>query len=179
MAKVSPLMVAPPLIFGAFVLLAAVGMFRDDPDSLPSAREGQQAPPVALTEFPGKQVFDDAALRDGTVKLVNYWASWCAPCRVEHPNLEALANEGIPILGINYKDDPAKAAAFLDELGDPYAAIGRDEAGRMGLDWGVYGVPETYVIDGEGKIILRFAGPVTERVIESTLRPAMEKAAGN
>lgn len=179
MAKVSPLMVVPPLIFGGFVLLAAVGMFRDDPEALPSARAGQLAPPVVLTEFAGKQGFDDATLRDGTVKLVNYWASWCAPCRVEHPNLEALAKEGITILGVNYKDDPIKANAFLDELGDPYTAIGRDQNGRMGLDWGVYGVPETYVIDGKGTILMRFAGPVTQRVIEEKLRPAMAEAAGN
>ncbi|EEX10399.1 periplasmic protein thiol:disulfide oxidoreductase, DsbE subfamily [Ruegeria lacuscaerulensis ITI-1157] len=177
MAKISPLMIAPPLIFGAFAVLAAIGMFREDPNALPSAREGQPAPPVVLAEFPGKQGFDDATLRDGQVKLVNYWASWCAPCRAEHPNLEKLAQEGIPVYGINYKDKLANADAFLSDLGDPYTAIGRDENGRMGLDWGVYGVPETYVIDGDGTIILRFAGPITQRVIENTIRPALEKAA--
>ncbi|WP_420586742.1 DsbE family thiol:disulfide interchange protein [Ruegeria sp.] len=177
MAKISPLMLAPPLIFGAFAVLAGIGMFRDDPDALPSAREGQPAPPVVLTEFPGKTMFDDATLRDGEVKLVNYWASWCAPCRAEHPNLEALSQEGIPVYGINYKDSLGNAEAFLTELGDPYESIGRDEQGRMALDWGLYGVPETYVIDGEGTIILRFAGPITQRVIESTIRPALEKAA--
>ncbi|MFT7595254.1 MAG: cytochrome c biogenesis protein CcmG/thiol:disulfide interchange protein DsbE [Paracoccaceae bacterium] len=176
MAKISPLMIAPPLIFAGFVLLAAIGMFRDDPNSLPSARQGQPAPPVVLTELTGKVPFDDAALRDGTVKLVNFWASWCAPCRIEHPNLQALSDEGITIYGINYKDDPAKALAFMAELGDPYAAIGVDASGRMGLDWGVYGVPETFVIDGDGTILLRFAGPLTQRSIESTLRPALEKA---
>ncbi|WP_170788842.1 DsbE family thiol:disulfide interchange protein [Ruegeria lacuscaerulensis] len=178
MAKISPLMIAPPLIFGAFAVLAGIGMFRDDPNALPSAREGQPAPPVVLTEFQGKPNFDDATLRDGNVKLVNYWASWCAPCRVEHPNLQALSEEGIPLYGINYKDQLDNAEDFLTELGDPYTGIGRDEQGRMGLDWGVYGVPETYVINGEGTIILRFAGPITQRVIESTIRPALEKAAG-
>ncbi|MGR3615972.1 MAG: DsbE family thiol:disulfide interchange protein, partial [Paracoccaceae bacterium] len=147
MAKLSPLMIAPPLIFGAFVVLAAVGMFRDDPESLPSAREGQPAPPVVMTEFADKTGFTDADLRDGQVKLVNYWASWCAPCRVEHPNLDALAKEGLKIYGVDYKDQPDNAQAFLEELGDPYAGLGRDEQGRMALDWGVYGVPETYVID--------------------------------
>ncbi|CUH47851.1 DsbE family thiol:disulfide interchange protein [Ruegeria atlantica] len=176
MAKISPLMIAPPLIFGAFAVLAGIGMFRDDPDALPSAREGQPAPPVVLTEFPGKTLFDDDTLRDGEVKLVNYWASWCAPCRAEHPNLEALSEEGISVYGINYKDQLANAEGFLTELGDPYEAIGRDEQGRMALDWGLYGVPETYVIDGEGTIILRFAGPITQRVIESRIRPALEKA---
>ncbi|MGR3759677.1 DsbE family thiol:disulfide interchange protein [Roseobacteraceae bacterium NS-SX3] len=178
MAKISPLMAVPVLVFAGFVGLALVGMYREDPESLPSAREGQPAPPVVLEEFPGKKIFTDADLRSGGVKLVNYWASWCAPCRVEHPNLEALAREGIPVYGVNYKDRVDNAAAFLEELGDPYAAIGRDEKGRMALDWGLYGVPETYVIDGEGKIVLRFAGPVTQRVIENTLRPAIETARG-
>lgn len=176
MARVSPLMLAPPLVFGAFVVLAGLGMFRDDPEALPSARAGQPAPALSLTEFPAKPGFDDATLRDGTVKLVNFWASWCAPCRVEHPNLEALAKEGIPIYGINYKDRPENAAAFLAELGDPYAGLGRDQDGRTALDWGVYGVPETYVVDGQGTILMRFAGPVTQRVIEEKLRPAMAAA---
>jgi len=176
MAKFSPLMIAPPLIFTAFVALAAVGMFREDPDSLPSAREGQPAPPVVMTEFPGATGFDDATLRDGQVKLVNYWASWCAPCRAEHPSLEALAAQGIPVYGVNYKDTYSNARAFLDELGDPYTGIGTDAQGRMALDWGLYGVPETYVIAGDGTVILRFAGPITSRVIDSTIKPALDKA---
>lgn len=169
-----PMMLAPPLIFAGLAVMFYVGMFRDDPDGLPSAREGQPAPAVQLTQLGGAAPFDDATLRDGQIKLVNYWASWCAPCRVEHPNLETLAGEGIPIYGVNYKDEPANALKFLEELGDPYRAIGADLTGRMAIDWGVYGVPETYVIDGEGTIILRFAGPVTERVVRDTIRPALE-----
>lgn len=176
MARISPLMLAPPAIFAAFVALAAVGMFRDDPEALPSAREGQPAPPLSLTEFPGRPFFEDAALRDGQAKLVNYWASWCAPCRVEHPNLDKLAAEGMPIYGVNYKDDLNNAAKFLTELGDPYAAIGADTDGKMALDWGVYGVPETYVVDGNGVILLRVAGPVTQRVMDETLLPAIRAA---
>jgi len=177
MPRISPLTIAPPAVFLAFVVLAAVGMFRDDPEALPSAREGQPAPPVVVTELDNKPLFDDATLRDGEVKLVNYWASWCPPCRAEHPTLEKLADEGLPIYGINYKDDPSKARGFLEELGDPYRGIGVDAQGRMALDWGVYGVPETYVIDGDGTIVLRFAGPVTDRVLTSTIRPALERAA--
>ena len=179
MAKVSPLMIAPPAIFLAFIVFAGVGMFREDPEALPSAREGRPAPPVQLTELPGKTPFDDATLRDGQVKLVNYWASWCAPCRVEHPHLETLAAEGIPIYGVNYKDNPENALKFLGELGDPYRAIGADASGRMALDWGLYGVPETYVIAGDGTVVLRFAGPITERVMQETLRPAIERAASD
>ncbi len=171
---VSPLMIAPPLIFAGIAGLFIWGMGRDDPNGLPSTRIGQPAPAlelVALGDAPG---FDNETLRQPGVKLVNFWASWCAPCRVEHPTLEAMAAEGIPIYGINYKDDPEKALAFLNELGNPYAAIGADVSGRSALEWGVYGVPETYVIDGEGKILLRFAGPITARSLESTVRPVME-----
>ncbi|MEM8729796.1 MAG: DsbE family thiol:disulfide interchange protein [Pseudomonadota bacterium] len=179
MARVSPLMIAPPAIFAALVILFGVGMFRDDPNALPSAREGASAPSVQVTPLGQKIPFTDADLRDGEIKLVNFWASWCGPCRVEHPNLEALAAEGLTIYGVNYKDDPGNALGFLGELGDPYAKTAADASGRMGLDWGLYGVPETYVIDGDGTVILRFAGPLTQRAIAETLRPALAKAQGN
>ncbi|TMV06374.1 DsbE family thiol:disulfide interchange protein [Ruegeria sediminis] len=177
MAKISPLMIAPPLIFGAFVLLAAVGMFRDNKEELPTALAGKQAPAVELKQLGEKPLWTDEALRDGKIKLVNFWASWCAPCRVEHPNLEALQQEGITILGANYKDDPDNALAFMEELGDPYEAVGASEQ-SMNINWGVYGVPETFLVDGDGNIILRIAGPVTQRELTNRLRPAMEKAAG-
>ena len=167
-------MIAPPLIFAAMAGMFWLGMNREDPNALPSAIAGRPAPPVALTELGGLPGFTDATLRAPGVKVVNYWASWCAPCRAEHPNLEKLAAEGVPIYGINYKDDPAKALAFLAELGNPYAAVGADASGRTALDWGLDGVPETYVIDGDGRIVLRFAGPITERVLTETIRPAME-----
>lgn len=175
MAGIKPLMILPPAIFLALAGMFAFGMMREDPDSLPSAMIGREAPKVAETPLADKPVFDAATLRDGQVKLVNFWASWCGPCRVEHPNLEALAAEGIPIYGVNYKDRPSDALGFLAELGDPYAGLVTDE-GRMALDWGVYGVPETYVVDGEGRILARVAGPVIERTIESTIRPALAEA---
>jgi len=172
-------MVIPPLMFFGLAALFFVGMQRDNPDELPSALEGRAAPGVQLAQLGQEKLFEDKALRVGGVKLVNFWASWCAPCRVEHPNLQAMAEEGITIYGVNYKDDPAKALNFLNELGNPYAALGADETGRMALNWGLYGVPETYVIDGDGKIILRFAGPITSRILESTIRPAIEAASAN
>lgn len=179
MARFSPLMAVPVVVFASFVGLFTKGMYRDDPESLPSALVGKSAPPLTAEEFTGKPGFDDIVLRDGNVKLVNFWASWCAPCRVEHPNLEALSNEGLSIYGINHKDRLVDATSFLAQLGDPYKGLVHDERGRTGIDWGVYGVPETYVIDGEGRIVLRFAGPITQRVIEATLRPAIEKAHSN
>lgn len=176
MLKFSPLMLAPVVIFAGFVGLAFVGLHRENPDELPSALAGRPAPAVEVTALASEKTFSDSDLRDGEVKLVNYWASWCAPCRVEHPNLAKLAEAGITIYGINYKDKPANALKFLEELGNPFAAMGADESGRMALNWGVYGVPETYVIDGTGKIILRFAGPITNRVMESTILPAIDSA---
>ena len=171
-----PLMLAPLLVFGAFAALALVGLSRENPNELPTALAGQPAPAVQVTPLGDGPVLRDADLRGDGVKLVNYWASWCAPCRVEPPNLTRLAAEGVTIHGVNYKDKPANALGFLSELGNPYTAMGADESGRMALDWGVYGVPETYVIDGQGKIVLRFAGPITERVLENTIRPAIEAA---
>lgn len=176
MGKFKPLMFLPPLVFVALAALFWFGNMREDRDALPSAREGQPAPPVVLTQLAEKPEFDDATLRDGEVKLVNFWASWCAPCRAEHPLLEELAQE-LPVYGVNYRDQPDRALDFLEELGDPFAGIGSDIAGRMGLDWGLYGVPETYVVAGDGTIILRFAGPITRDVVENRLRPAMERAA--
>lgn len=169
----------PPLVFVAIAGLFLGGMYRDDPDALPSTLQGRAAPAVALTPLGPGAPFDTATLADGQVKLVNYWASWCAPCRIEHAQLMQLADEGLPIYGVNYKDDPEKALGFLDELGDPFVALGADEAGRMALDWGVYGVPETFVLDGEGTVVLRFAGPVTESILINRIRPAIERASGS
>ena len=176
MAKVSPLMIAPPLIFAGLAAMFMIGMQRENPDELPTAMAGKPAPAVQMVNLADLPSFSDATLKDGQVKLVNFWASWCAPCMVEHPNLEAMAAEGIAIYGVNYKDKPEAALKFLAELGNPYAGIGRDENGRMGLNWGVYGVPETYLIDGEGRIVMRHAGPITQRVIETTLGPAIRAA---
>ena len=171
MAK--PLMFLPPVIFAALAGMFVWGMNREDPKQLPTALAGKDAPPVQLTPMAGFEPFTDADLRNGEIKLVNFWASWCAPCRVEHPNLEALSKDGVTVLGVNYKDEPGNAVGFLEELGNPYARIGADRAGRMALDWGVYGVPETFVVDGEGKVIFRFAGPVTQRVIDERLAPLL------
>ncbi len=177
MARISPLMILPPAIFAGLTAMFVLGMGRDDPDALPSTLEGRGAPAVVVTPLGNEPVFGDADLRGGEVRLVNFWASWCAPCRAEHPILEQLAAEGVTIYGVNYKDKPPAALKFLDDLGNPFAAIGADESGRMGIDWGLYGVPETFVIDGKGRVVLRFAGPITERVLTTDIYPAIERAA--
>ncbi|RWR06033.1 DsbE family thiol:disulfide interchange protein [Paenirhodobacter populi] len=168
-----PLMFLPPLIFAGLAATFWWGMQRQNPEQLPTAFQGKPAPAVRLDPLPQGQVFDDADLRDGKIKLVNFWASWCAPCRVEHPQLESLAKEGVTILGVNYKDDPDKAQGFLDDMGNPFARMGADPKGQMALNWGVYGVPETFVVDGEGTVIFRFAGPVTPEVAEDQIEPLL------
>lgn len=170
------LMFLPPLIFLALAGTFFIGMQRENPNELPSVMVGQPAPKVSLTPLPGKTPFTTQGFADGQVKLVNYWASWCAPCRAEHPNLQALATAGLPVYGINYKDDPEKALAFLAELGDPYASVAADPTGRTALDWGVYGVPETYIIDGDGTVLARIAGPVVMRTYEAQMKPVLEAA---
>lgn len=168
------------LILGFLGAIALPKLMRnaEDPASatmLPSTLEGRAAPVIALGPLGDLPPLADAALRAPGVKLVNFWASWCAPCRAEHPALKQLQAEGLTILGVNYKDKAGNATAFLAELGNPYAAIGTD-AGRMALEWGVYGVPETFVIDGSGKVVLRFAGPITKQELERVIRPALAKA---
>ena len=137
---------------------------------------GADPPALTLTPLAPIEGFQLGALEGEGVKLVNFWASWCAPCRAEHPNLEALAEEGYPIYGVNYKDDPEKALAFLDELGNPYEGVAADGEGRTAIDWGVYGVPETFVIDADGKVIFRFAGPITQRALQDRIRPVLNAA---
>ncbi|MGB3408681.1 MAG: DsbE family thiol:disulfide interchange protein [Jannaschia sp.] len=171
------LALVPVALFAALAGFFLSGLFRDNPDALPSALIDGMAPPLAVTELPGRAALPEGMLADGEVKLVNFWASWCVPCRVEHPQLEALSND-LPVYGINYKDQIADADAFLEELGDPFAAIGVDATGRTGINWGLYGVPETFVIAGDGTVALRFAGPITKSVIEDTIRPAIEAARG-
>lgn len=170
-------MLLPPLAFAGLAGLFLWGMDRTAPDQLPSMLVGRQAGPVEVTALGDLPLLTAADLTDGRVKIVNFWASWCGPCRAEHPNLKALADEGVTILGVNYKDAPADALGFLADLGSPYARVGADPSGRMGIDWGIYGVPESFVVDGAGKVILRFPGPLTRDVIDSQIRPALQAAA--
>ncbi|MDE3081681.1 MAG: DsbE family thiol:disulfide interchange protein [Paracoccaceae bacterium] len=172
-------MILPPAVFIAVAVAFWAGMNQKNPDQLPSMMVGKEAPPVTLTQLGDTAPFTNAALRDGHVKLVNFWASWCVPCRVEAPMLGKMAAAGVKILGVNYKDKPADALKFLADAGDPFAAMGADPAGQMGIEWGIYGVPETFVIDGKGKVLLRFPGPITADVLASTIEPALKKAAAD
>jgi len=176
MAKMAPLMLLPPILFAGLAVMFYVGMMRDDPEGLPSTFIGQPAPGITAEPVGSLPTFDRATLDADGLKLVNFWASWCAPCRAEHPTLIRLADE-LPIYGVNQDLTPKDAKAFLDELGDPFTAVVFDKSKRQSIDWGVYGLPETFLIDGDGTVLLRIVGPLTSRVLESKLRPAMAEAA--
>ena len=170
------LLILPLVLFAGMAGLFIAGMKRDNPDALPSAFAGKAAPKLDLTALGDGPLLSDAMLRAPGVKVVNFWASWCAPCRAEHPRLMELSAQGVPVYGVNYKDKPEDALGLLAELGNPFAAMGADATGRMGLDWGLYGVPETFVIDGSGTVVLRFAGPITTQEMERTILPAIAAA---
>ena len=176
MGKIPVLALLPPVIFAALAGLFLSGMFREDPDALPSTLVGQAAPAVEITPVGGLVPFSRELLNEPGPKIVNFWASWCGPCRLEHPQLMTLQAEGIPVYGVNYKDDVDKAIGFLEELGDPYSGVVGDARGRTALEWGVYGVPETFVVGSDGQVILRFAGPITAEILDIRIRPALAQA---
>jgi cytochrome c biogenesis protein CcmG/thiol:disulfide interchange protein DsbE len=180
----SRVLVLIPLL--AFLGLAALFMFRlgaGDPSRIPSVLIGQPAPATSLPalaglERDGKQVpgLDSAAFR-GEVTLLNVWASWCVPCRDEAPLLMRLAaDRRIRVAGINYKDQPENARRFLGRYGNPFVANGTDGSGRAAIEWGVYGVPETFVVGRDARIAYKLIGPITPDNKEKALQPAIEKA---
>ena len=166
---------APLALFAVVAGYLAVGLTRD-PGTLPSALLDKPAPAFALPPLlDGKPGLASSDLKGAPV-LVNVWASWCVPCRAEHPVLTRLARE-VPVFGLNYKDKADDARRFLVELGDPYQRIGTDLSGRTAIDWGVYGVPETFVVDAEGRIRHRHVGPLTDKVVTETIRPLLKSLA--
>jgi cytochrome c biogenesis protein CcmG/thiol:disulfide interchange protein DsbE len=178
------ILVLLPLI--AFIALAALFLYRlgsGDPSRLPSALIGRPAPktdlpPLADLERDGKAVpgLSDAAFK-GEVTLVNVWASWCIPCAEEVPYMEQLSKDKrIRLVGIDYKDPTDNARRFLNRYGNPFAAVGVDASGRTSIDWGVYGVPETYVIGRDGAIAYKLVGPVTTENLTEVLGPEIAKA---
>jgi cytochrome c biogenesis protein CcmG/thiol:disulfide interchange protein DsbE len=171
----------PLLVFAALAGLFWYALQGGDPSRLPSAMIGKPVPEFTLPaiaelkadsgDVPG---FASSDLGKGEPTIVNVFASWCAECQVEHPLLMALAKEpGIRLFGIDYKDDDSSARRFLGRYGNPYGKVGSDSSGRVAIDFGVYGVPETYVISGDGKIAYRHVGPLTEEAIKQKLLPLL------
>lgn len=173
----------PLVVFAALAVLFYVGLHEGDPSLLPSALIGKpmpktDLPPIEGLTRDGKPVpgLTDATFKD-KVTLVNVWASWCIPCHDEVPFLQALAQDKrIQLVGINYKDAAADARRFLGRYGNPYAASGADRSGRESINWGVYGVPETYLITRDGRIAFKLVGPIDARNLQSRLEPQIAKA---
>ncbi len=170
----------PVAAFGLIGMAFYWGLWNKD-DRLPSTLIGKPVPEFDLPPIVGRETGLSFADLRGDVSIVNVWASWCVPCRVEMPLLVELAEAGtVPIHGINYKDDAEAALTFLDELGDPYTRIGADRSGRVAIDWGVYGLPETFVIDAKGGIAYKQVGPFARRSLEREILPVVRRTqAGN
>jgi cytochrome c biogenesis protein CcmG, thiol:disulfide interchange protein DsbE len=167
----------PVVIFIGLAWLLYIGLFQGPPSLLPSPLVGKPAPDISLPALDAQaQNFNRAELGQGRPIIVNFWASWCAPCRIEHSTLQALAaRKGITLFGVDYKDKPEDGRAFLSELGNPFGKINEDRDGRVSIDWGVTGVPETFVIDSKGIIRVHYAGPLNEQELERLILPALEK----
>jgi cytochrome c biogenesis protein CcmG/thiol:disulfide interchange protein DsbE len=174
--------ILPLLIFAGLAGLFFYALQTGDPSRLPSALIGKPVPDFTLPPLEGLQGddgapvggFSNAALAQGEPTLLNVFASWCVPCLEEHPMLMALSKEpGLRVYGINYKDDPASARRFLGRHGNPYTRVGTDDSGRTAIDFGVYGVPETYVVTGDGEIAYRHVGPLTEEAITKKILPLL------
>lgn len=174
------------LPLAVFAVLAGIFawqlLFGDPPDRLPSALIGRPAPQMEMPPLegltgPGGQLPGvTGTTLDGRVSIVNVWASWCAPCRAEHPYLMRLAgNERVQMVGLNYKDRTANALRFLGQLGNPFTAVGIDPRGKAAIEWGVYGVPETYIVGADGIIAHKHVGPLDENSMTESFLPALEK----
>ena len=179
-------MLLPLVAFAALAALFFVGLQSGDPHKLPSVLIGKPVPAFALPPVDGlvegrKPVpgFGNADLGKGRVSVVNVWASWCVPCREEHPFLVRLGRESkAPLYGLNYKDKASAARRFLGRYGNPFVAVGADRDGKVGIDWGVYGVPETFIVGGDGRILYKHVGPIDATVLEQKLMPVIRKARG-
>ena len=174
---------APVIIFTAIAGMFALALKTGDPTRLPSTMIGKPVPPLAYPAVEGlmdneKPVpgFTFKDLAKGKVTIVNFWASWCVACVSEHPNLVTLRRSGVPIYGIDYKDQASAARRFLGRLGNPYTAVGTDKSGRSAIEWGVYGMPESFIINGKGEIVYKHVGPISRQDIKDKIMPIIEKA---
>jgi cytochrome c biogenesis protein CcmG/thiol:disulfide interchange protein DsbE len=177
------LVLVPLAVFLALAALFLVRLFSGDPGRIPSALIGRPAPAVDLPPMEGLERDGkpmpglSAAEFRGNVTVVNVWASWCIPCRDEAPFLLELASDTrIRLVGINYKDQPDNARRFLNRYGNPFLASGADQNGRAAIEWGVYGVPETFLIGRDGRIAYKLVGPLGAQNFEREMKPAIEKA---
>lgn len=175
-ARLTPLLIVPPVILAAVAGFTLAVALRDAPVKQRATFVGNQAPAVPAEAVRGTAQLTDADLRSGDVTIVNFWASWCPPCRAEHPNLLALEAEGYRVAGINFRDRQDDAASYLAQYDDPFFATGFDLRGGVANDWGVAGPPETIIVDGDGTVLYRFVGPLVGSDYEQRFVPELAKA---
>ena len=171
-----PLIILPPLIFLGLAFLFILGVKRENPNNLPSVFINKSAP--SITETPLKS-FTSVSLdeiKSSNIKLVNFWASWCPPCRAEHPKLLELSEQGVQIIGVNFNDNEDNASLYLKESGNPFTSVAFDPSGKTAIDWGVTAPPETFIINSEGVVIFRFAGPLVGNDYENRFAPVLKDA---
>jgi cytochrome c biogenesis protein CcmG/thiol:disulfide interchange protein DsbE len=177
-ARVPLLALVPPALFAGLAAMFYLGMQRQDPEDLPSALIGRPAPSVTEAALPGYPGVTLAELQTGEVVVVNFWASWCPPCRAEHPNLLDLAAQGVRVVGVNFADTAEDAAAYLERERNPFRAIAFDPGRRTAVEWGVAAPPETFLLDGAGRVVFKFIGPLVGDDYRDRFLPALRAAQG-
>lgn len=170
------LLVIPLVLFAGLASMFYFGMYRDGQGQLRSVFIDRPAPVVPGTGLQGVPLLTDADLRTGKVTVVNFWATWCPPCRAEHPVLLKMASDGVRVAGINIMDDDLKALEYLADLGNPFFALATDPKGRNRVEWGVAAPPETFIIRGDGTVAFKFVGPLIGTDYENRFVPALAAA---
>ncbi len=177
MAKLNLLMIAPPVVFAGLAAVFYVGMMNGGGNrELPSTFIGKPAPPVTEVALEGYPGVTPETLAAGEVTIVNFWASWCPPCRAEHPKLIELAEQGIHLVGINFNDREVDALKYLADENNPFDAIAFDPKGRTSFDWGVSAPPETFILAADGTVVFKFIGPLVGDDYNQRFAPELEKA---
>ena len=174
--RIPLLIILPPLIFLGLAFLFILGIKRENPNNLPSVFINKSAPSITETPLGSFNSVSLDEIKRPNIKLVNFWASWCPPCRAEHPKLLELSEQGVQIIGVNFNDKENNASLYLKESGNPFSSIAFDPSGKTAIDWGVTAPPETFILNSEGLVIFRFAGPLVGSDFKNRFEPVLKDA---
>ena len=174
--SIPPLIIFPPFIFLGLAFLFILGIKRENPNNLPSVFINKSAPSITETPLGSFNSVSLDEIKRPNIKLVNFWASWCPPCRAEHPKLLELSEQGVQIIGVNFNDKENNASLYLKESGNPFSSIAFDPSGKTAIDWGVTAPPETFILNSEGLVIFRFAGPLVGSDFKNRFEPVLKDA---